>query len=146
MYFKIVNGQQQGYSVEQLRADNPQVSFPEHPSAALLAEYSVYSFTVDNQPPYDPMTQQAVEGALVQDAGGAWTMPWTVENLPLNLASDNVRRRRDQLLSDTDWMVVKATELAQPVPANWLVYRQALRDVSSQAGFPYSVIWPVKPE
>lgn len=146
MYLKLVGGQPHNYSLEQLKAENPQTSFPEAPSDSLLAEFSVYPFTVDAQPAYDSLTQIAVAGDYVQDASGAWSLPWAVQNLSLEEASGNVRRRRDQLLSDTDWVVIKATEQGQPIPADWTTYRQALRDVSSQAGFPYSVVWPVKPE
>lgn len=146
MYLKLVNGQPHNYSLEQLKAENPQTSFPEAPSDTLLAEFSVYSFTVDDPPAYDSLTQIVVAGDFVQGASGAWSLPWVVQNLPLEKASNNVRRRRDQILSDTDWVVIKATEQGQPVPEDWTTYRQALRDVSSQAGFPYSVVWPVKPE
>ena len=54
----------------------------------------------------------------------------------------SVRDERDQLLLRCDW-----TQLPNsPVDAAaWEVYRQALRDVPSQAGFPDDVAWPVKP-
>lgn len=146
MYFKLVDDQTQSYSIEQLRADNPQVSFPEHPSEALLKEYSVYPFTVKDQPSYDPMTQHTVEGSIVQDVDGSWGLSWSVESLPNDTASNNIRKRRDFLLSESDWVVVKASEYAKPISSSWLTYRQALRDVTLQEGFPYSVIWPNKPE
>lgn len=57
-----------------------------------------------------------------------------------------VRNNRDHLLSDTDWIIIKAYERKENVPGEWEVYRQALRDITTQAGFPYSVVWPTKPE
>jgi len=54
----------------------------------------------------------------------------------------SVRNDRTNRLSECDW-----TQLADaPVDKTaWATYRQALRDVTTQAGFPWSVEWPVKP-
>ena len=54
----------------------------------------------------------------------------------------NVRRTRTEKLKDCDW-----TQLADsPVDkAVWATYRQALRDVPKQAGFPWTVDWPAQP-
>jgi len=56
-----------------------------------------------------------------------------------------VRSRRDGLLQETDWIVIKSYERGQNIPAEWELYRQALRDITEQAGFPYEVTWPTKP-
>jgi hypothetical protein len=58
----------------------------------------------------------------------------------------NTRTERDRRLSECDWVVTKAQETGQPVPKPWRDYRQALRDVSKQPGFPTAVVWPIKPE
>ena len=55
------------------------------------------------------------------------------------------RDTRDRLLAECDWIVVKSLESGQAVPSEWATYRQALRDVPQQAGFPASIDWPVKP-
>ena len=57
----------------------------------------------------------------------------------------NVRQTRDDKLKECDWRVIKALEnnISQNFP--WAVYRQALRDVPTQAGFPWTVIWPDTP-
>ncbi len=55
----------------------------------------------------------------------------------------SVRETRNQKLKDTDW-----TQVAD-APANkaaWAAYRQALRDITAQAGFPWDVTWPTQPE
>lgn len=57
-----------------------------------------------------------------------------------------VRSKRNVLLQETDWIVIKSYERGQNIPAEWELYRQALRDITTQAGFPYSVVWPIKPE
>jgi hypothetical protein len=53
-----------------------------------------------------------------------------------------VREDRNKRLSDCDW-----TQVADaPVDKNaWAMYRQALRDVTAQEGFPWNVQWPEKP-
>jgi len=58
---------------------------------------------------------------------------------------DKIRRIRNNLLSDTDWVVVKHNELGTPIPQEWLDYRQALRDITEQSGFPDNVEWPTAP-
>lgn len=57
-----------------------------------------------------------------------------------------VRLDRDTLIKDTDWVFLPDTNLSSEKLEEWKVYRQALRDISEQAGFPYDVEWPVKPE
>ena len=54
----------------------------------------------------------------------------------------SVRDTRNQKLKDSDW-----TQIADaPVDkAAWAVYRQALRDVTSQEGFPWTITWPEAP-
>lgn len=54
----------------------------------------------------------------------------------------SVRAQRDAKLAATDWMVIKAVEAGAAVPANTAAYRQALRDITSQAGFPWELTWP----
>jgi len=61
-------------------------------------------------------------------------------------SAKEARTQRDQLLSATDWLIIRATETGEPVPAEWVAYRQALRDVPQQSGFPENIDWPVHPE
>lgn len=58
------------------------------------------------------------------------------------IMADNVRDERNKRLAECDW-----TQLADaPVDdATWAVYRQALRDIPTQAGFPWNITWPAKP-
>lgn len=55
-----------------------------------------------------------------------------------------VRAQRDALLSKTDWRVTRAAETGVSVPAEWLAYRQALRDMTQQSD-PFNVTWPTPP-
>ena len=57
----------------------------------------------------------------------------------------SVRTSRDTKLAETDWRVIKAFESNIPQDFAWAAYRQNLRDVTSQPGFPQTVEWPVEP-
>jgi hypothetical protein len=56
--------------------------------------------------------------------------------------ANSVRQNRTQLLKDSDW-----TQIADSTAdkAAWAAYRQALRDITSQAGFPWTIDWPTQP-
>lgn len=56
---------------------------------------------------------------------------------------DDLRARRDALLAACDW--TQCRDVPDATAAAWQPYRQALRDLSKQAGFPDSVTWPVAP-
>lgn len=56
--------------------------------------------------------------------------------------AEEARNKRTQLLADTDWRFRSDMSPSQ----TWIDYCQALRDVPSQEGFPYDIIWPAKPE
>jgi hypothetical protein len=60
--------------------------------------------------------------------------------------SETIRVERNTLLAETDWISLKALESGQAPSAEMVAYRQALRDVPSQAGFPGEITWPTKPE
>jgi|DEB0MinimDraft_12_1074336.scaffolds.fasta_scaffold07862_4 hypothetical protein len=56
------------------------------------------------------------------------------------LKYDVVRNQRNTLLSESD-----AYALSDRITDAWIVYRQALRDVPAQTGFPNDINWPTKP-
>ena len=57
--------------------------------------------------------------------------------------AESVRQQRTDKLKDSDW-----TQLADSTADKtaWATYRQALRDITSQAEFPWGVQWPTQPE
>ena len=55
---------------------------------------------------------------------------------------EGIRRSRNQMLSETDWTQLEDSPVDK---AAWATYRQALRDVPTQEGFPWTVQWPEKP-
>jgi hypothetical protein len=68
----------------------------------------------------------------------------TPETLALSVEEQalNVRSERQALLRQSDWTQVADTPVDQ---AAWATYRQALRDISSQEGFPWTIEWPTQP-
>ena len=57
-----------------------------------------------------------------------------------------VRDKRNELLEDTDWVILRYLDQGDEVPLEWKEYRQALRDIPEQEGFPGSVDWPAIPK
>ena len=78
------------------------------------------------------------------------------DNLPVWLAyakqqeTDNqaqaVRDKRDKLLADTDWTQTDDAPLSSEDKESVRKYRQALRDITAQSGFPQKIVWPEKPQ
>lgn len=148
MFAKINNGQAQKYpyTLGMLRKDNPNVSFPKNISDETLAQFGVVRVSPKEKPAYDHTKNVSV---TVEQVNGSWVEKWVSTNLSAEEIAErvanesaNVRAERDELLSACDW-----TQIADaPVDASaWATYRQALRDVPSQNGFPWDVVWPEKP-
>jgi len=99
------------------------------------------------------------EWKLVQDDSSVVKFDFTTADFPeppvpekpyynpderaLEQEANEARTQRDALLAETDW-----TQVADaPVDAQaYADYRQALRDVPQQSGFPGDIDWPAKPE
>ena len=65
---------------------------------------------------------------------------------PEELAAQ-VRTKRNRLLAESDWTQLADARAAmgEVKAAEWDVYRQALRGIPQQAGFPEDVVWPIQP-
>ena len=140
----ISNGQVT--KVGDYRALFPQTSFPASgPSDEFLAANSAMKVNV--WLPYDQMTEKL--SACPPYIDGDWV--YTVEVVPLTpedidarneAQAQSVRAQRNQLLVECDWTQLSDSPV-DPLP--WRTYRQELRDVPQQAGFPWTVVWPVSP-
>jgi hypothetical protein len=64
--------------------------------------------------------------------------------IDLEALAVSIRAQRDSKLAETDW--TQASDIPQATKEKWATYRQALRDIPQQEGFPATVVWPVKPE
>lgn len=150
MYVKVTNGvvEKYPYSIGDLRKDNKNVSFPANPSAEILAEWGVYPVIDTAEPIYNIATQRVAWGTPIL-VNEKWAHVWDTislsneEQQSIRQAKENdVRNERNRLLSETDWRF-----RSDMVPSQgWIAYCQALRDIPSQAGFPWDVQWPSKPE
>lgn len=75
--------------------------------------------------------------------GSDWEVtPESEEKRLVDLATA-VRQQRDALLTQSDWTQLEDSPLKDDTA--WLNYRQALRDITEQPGFPEEIIWPKAP-
>jgi hypothetical protein len=76
---------------------------------------------------------------------------WVVVDIPTppeptaEEQAEKVRAERDRLLLASDWTQLVDSPLSAEQKEAWAVYRQALRDVTDQVGFPGVVEWPKCP-
>jgi len=85
----------------------------------------------------------------VQEIDGKWYTKYSVADMDdeAKTAKDaeqakSVRTTRDEKLKDSDWSQVADAPVDKTV---WATYRQALRDVPTQSGFPWEVTYPTQP-
>lgn len=134
----------------------PNISFPDvGPSKEWMKENNIYKVN-DVKPEFDdslnhfswvdayydvaldevrlfvltPKTQQEIDAEIEYKIQQNW---------------DSVRQVRNELLDETDKIVIRYLEKNTVVPQELLDYKQALRDLPSNTTNPYNVIWPVKP-
>jgi len=141
MYIKVTDGNGVVYSLQKLREDNPDQIFPANMSNEFLAQWDVYPVSVPDAPQADFMVEYLSQGPFYE-ANGSWTFDWVKSQVPQDVAERNIRNQRNQLLSNCDWTQLADTPTDS---APWAIYRQELRDLPQQAGFPYSVVWPTEP-
>ena len=84
--------------------------------------------------------------AMWQNEDGSVTINFVPHELDRGLAEFNMRDARNNAMTRCDWVITRAFEKGEPVPANYAAYRDALRDLPSQEGFPYDYIWPEEPK
>ena len=149
MYAKLNNGQVEKYpyTIGQLRKDNRNVSFPKVMSDEVLAQFNIVRVTPTERPADDHTKNFTVTAAQVN---GAWVEKWVSTSATQDEITERtsnkaaqVRAERDALLAATDY-----TQLADaPGDATaWATYREALRNLPTRSGFPWTMTWPTKPE
>lgn len=86
------------------------------------------------------MTMQMKE--INAQTGVETTRDFTTQEVTASSPTENsVRELRDVLIAETDWWATSDRTMT----AEQTAYRQALRDITSQAGFPTDITWPTKP-
>ena len=128
----------------EFRALHPNTGFPSQ-----LTEQIINAFGGDivfEGPQAQPTRYQIGFRDGIELVNGKWFNKYSVADLDADAIaakdaeqSKAIRTQRNQLLAESDW-----TQLADaPVDKTvWSVYRQSLRDISSQKGFPWDVVWP----
>ena len=142
MYVKVLNGNPVSfpYELSQLKNDNSSTSFPVVIPASVLADYNVFEVALTARPDIDSRTHKVTQE--VAEVNGVWTQEWIIQRLPTEQAINNVCADRNIQLSDSDWTQLPDSQVDRVA---WAVYRQALRDVTTQLNFPWNIQWPESP-
>lgn len=145
MFVKLTNGKPSKfpYTLGEFRRDNPNTSFPKVISDETLAEFSVYRVSPTSPPQIDNRTHYVTQ--WVELVNGTWLQTWNIQQLDEEQAAANVRSYRDRLLQESDWTQLADSPLNADAKMAWALYRETLRMVPQQAGFPWDVQWPPVP-
>ena len=151
MFALIEDGvvKQYPYNIYQLKMAHPNVSFPVDPSDATLQEFGIFRVFFATSPSVSN-TQVLEEDPPVFSAEyQRWTQVWRVRDMTEeevqqrnDSKASEIRTERNEKIAKTDW-----TQLPDcPVDKSaWATYRQALRDITAQTGFPWTIDWPEQP-
>jgi hypothetical protein len=137
------------YTLEELRQDNPLTSFPLVMTPEELAAWGVFAVEEAGPPEFNEQTESIEIGAPAL-VDGKWIRAWSV----VAAAPEEVERRtivqaglirteRNRLLTATDYSQLPDFSGGSHNHEAITAYRQALRGVPQQPGFPWSVDWPV---
>jgi len=102
-----------------------------------------------NAPSFNKQTQKVVQNLTPTLVNSVWTLEWSVQALTQAEQdaqtieqAKSVRSTRDAKLKDTDWTQLVDSKANTLV---WATYRQSLRDITNQTGFPFNVNFPAQP-
>ena len=132
---KLIGGQPKPYSDAAFRAANPHTIYGKRLPDTHLNAQDVYRVRTLAEP--TEVGKKAVKQALPTQVSGEWVLDWDL----VALDADEARALRDELLAETDWTANSDVTMS----AEMTTYRQALRDIPAQSGFPDTVTWPTKP-
>lgn len=149
----------------ELRAANKNMSFPKAWNSSVHDALNVDPVLVSPAPAPSAAYKTVVRNGAVQDSNGNWVYAWLEREMFTEYTDDNgdvqtvaaqktaydtantaalaatERAKRTALLMETDHYALADVTM----PDAMKTYRQALRDVPQQAGFPSSITWPDKP-
>jgi hypothetical protein len=151
MFALIQDGavKQYPYSLYNIKLANPNTSFPSAVSDATMAEYGAMRVFNATQPVLTDTQVLEEDPPVFSNEDQRWTQVWRVRDMTAeevtqrnNVQATQVRTDRNALLSASDWTQVADAPVDK---AAWATYRQSLRDISAQAGFPWTITWPIAP-
>lgn len=150
MYVKVTNGivEKFPYTIEELKKDNPEALIYKDLSDEVLQLFGMYKVVVDPLPDSWPITQTPAQDTVPVLENNVWCLKWTIRDYTVEELADiggAYRQERNILLRECDWTHVTDSNLSDSQKAAWATYRQALRDITGQTGFPLEIVWPTKP-
>ncbi len=134
---------------DEFRRSNPNTSFPPQITASIIDDFG-YDPVLEGPQPTLTTPYQFAQRDGVEEINGRWFTKYIAaepgdegKTRMDEQQAARVRTDRNTRLAACDW-----TQLSDaPVDATtWATYRQALRDITSQAGFPWDVQWPDQPQ
>jgi hypothetical protein len=148
----------------EIRKLNPNVSLPKVWNSNVYDTLGIDPVLETPKPDTTGDYKVVVRDGAEQDANNNWVQAWVERDMFSDTTEDgvtttkaeheavyqarldteaaaNVRSERDQKLKETDWMGMSDVTMS----TEWATYRQALRDVPSQDGFPHTITWPDEP-
>jgi len=147
---------------DEFRRLNPSTSFPQQISEATLNDFGA-DVVFEGPQASGGTVYQYSQAAGVEQISGKWYTKYILgpvftdgettaaeQEAAYKASKDaeqakSVRTSRDDKLKECDWTQLDDTPLSNTVKATWAIYRQALRDVTTQAGFPWTITWPDAP-
>ena len=147
MYLRIINNEiNYPYSLQTLREDNINISFPSEMNESLMSEWDIHE--VRQTPKPNNYTKNISEGTPIL-VEGVYYQNWeqtdasTSEiNARIEVKWVEIREMRNQLLAECDW--TQLADIPTETKEVWTNYRQNLRDITNQTN-PFDIVWPVKP-
>ena len=135
------------YSIQQLKIDEYNVSFPTDLTSEILEGFGVYS--VQQTPMPNDYTKNIVEGTPTL-VDGTYTQVWnqtdaTQEEIDIKIENqwEQIRVARNEILTQCDWTILPDSPVSSSIE-EWKTYRQQLRDITNQSN-PFEVVWPTQP-
>jgi hypothetical protein len=136
MYALIENGEITRYNID-LPTTVGNTSIPR--GATGLDAFGLYPIVGDEPSHTD---RERIAGPQYVFDGTQVNRVFTVEAIPDAEKAGQVRAERNTLLAQLDWTQGKDIPDSISIPA--ATYRQALRDITTQAGFPWEITWPTQ--
>lgn len=139
------------YSVYDLSRENPNTSFGKNLSDDELLAFGMHRVFFSTRP--DVSWSQTIEetNPVFNSESQRWEQSWIVRDLTadelqykVDEHSASIRVQRNAKLLESDW--TQGKDISESISTSWAAYRQALRDITSQSGFPSVVNWPTQPE
>ena len=135
---------------QEFRAMFPNTGFPAQLTEAIINDFG--GDVVLEGPQASPTRYQVSFRDGVEQVDGKWFTKWSVADMEQEAKdaldaqqATAVREQRNKKLAESDWTQLQDAPLWTEQKASWSVYRQSLRDVSTQEGFPWDITWPKEP-